>query len=196
MAKKKNNYVCGECGYKSSKWLGKCPECNSWDSFEEEIEMIGQSGIKAEKAVSYKLDELKVSNNYRYLSNFGEFDRVLGGGLVKGAVALLSGSPGVGKSTLLLQLLDNYAKHGKVLYVTGEESLEQVKSRSGRLKVKNSDIHVVSETELEKVEAFIKEEKPQTNKLAMNTTDFNCSRTIFFAKGLFLIDPAMRGDIL
>lgn len=137
MAKNKTVFVCNECGYESSKWLGKCPACNSWNSFFEQKIIEKKSGIK-EKNNSNNVP--KALNSYqgqecvRLQTGFGELDRVLGGGLVKGSLVLLGGEPGIGKSTLILQICDKIKGEGKVLYVSGEESAEQIKLRSDRLR--------------------------------------------------------------
>ena len=125
----KTIFVCNECGYESVKWLGKCPACNSWNTFfEQKIEKVTENGIKKIK----ERNEPKALNSYkgqevsRISTGFGELDRVLGGGIVKGSLILLGGEPGIGKSTLILELCDKIKGDGKVLYVSGEESAEQI----------------------------------------------------------------------
>ena len=143
MAKAKSIFVCSECGNESPKWLGKCPACNSWNTFyEQKIEKYTESN-KMEK----KLQNMpKPLNSYigqetnRLSTGFSELDRVLGGGLVKGSLILLGGEPGIGKSTLILQLCEKAKGEGKVLYVSGEESAEQIKFRADRLKINNDDL--------------------------------------------------------
>jgi DNA repair protein RadA/Sms len=127
MAKLKTVYICSDCGYESSKWLGKCPECGSWGTLEEEVSSASsKSSVKRKvskaKVVSFK--DVEVEKNYRYTTKFNEFDRVLGGGLVKGAVVLLTGNPGIGKSTLLLQAVDEYSQYGEVLRITGAGKIQ------------------------------------------------------------------------
>ncbi|MBO4413075.1 MAG: DNA repair protein RadA [Clostridia bacterium] len=157
----KTLYVCTECGYKSSKWMGKCPSCGAWSSFTEEVEetrpaankksasFSGYSGIQSPAVRLSELDEDSVS---RRTSGCGEIDRVLGGGIVSGSVILLSGEPGIGKSTLLMQLCDSIAAPGeKILYVSGEESPGQLKLRARRLSVKCEGLYIQTETEVENV---------------------------------------------
>ena len=134
--KNKVVFVCNECGYESAKWLGKCPSCNEWNSFVEE-KVIGNSKsneVKKEKAVVTKLDSVEKQEISRITTGFSELDRVLGGGFVKGSLTLLGGEPGIGKSTLILQICDKIKVNGTVLYVSGEESAEQIKIRADRLR--------------------------------------------------------------
>lgn len=159
MSKTKIKYVCGTCGFESLKWLGKCPSCNSWNSFSEEI-------VEAKKnltSVVSKNEVLKlatITSTYesRIKTNIGELDRVLGGGLTQGSVVLIGGDPGIGKSTLVLQAAQNI--EGNVLYVTGEESLHQIKLRAERLKVNSDSIFVLPETELEIILTKVDELNP------------------------------------
>lgn len=140
MAKNKTIFVCNECGYESSKWLGKCPACGSWNSFfEQKIVESKNSSLKAEKSsnnIPQKLNLYEAKETIRTSTGFEELDRVLGGGLVKGSLILLGGEPGIGKSTLILQLCDKVKGDGTVLYVSGEESAEQIKLRADRLRYK------------------------------------------------------------
>jgi len=160
MAKEKSCFTCSECAYKSPKWLGRCPECGAWSSFEEE--MMSKVKIHTKKNIKvYKFDEIEISSNYRYKTNFEEFDRVLGGGLVKGEIVLITGNPGVGKSTLLLQVLSEYAKKEKTLYISGEESTEQIKYRGKRLEIINPNMYLMAETEIETIKEYILSNKPQ-----------------------------------
>ncbi len=163
MAKEKKIYSCSECGFQTSKWLGKCPECGAWNSFEEEIEIKHTSkNIKSIDEIKiFTLDEIKITEDYRYKTEIKEFDRVLGGGIVKGQVILLTGNPGVGKSTLLLQILNEYSKYGEVLYISGEESIEQIKYRSERIGIKNKNLYIMAETEIETIYKYITEKKPK-----------------------------------
>ena len=166
MAKSKSIFICQQCGYESPKWLGKCPSCNSWNSFTEEIKEKNvpekiQVHINSDE-MPRKITEIKSGEKQRLSTGLNELDRVLGGGLVRGSLTLISGDPGIGKSTLLLQSASNIAtKYGKVLYVSGEESEEQIKIRGDRLGVKSDNLYIVSETNLDKAEAFINEIKPQ-----------------------------------
>ena len=138
--KNKTVFVCNECGYESGKWLGKCPACNSWNSFfEQKIVESKNSSLKAEKNlnnVPQKLNSYEAKETIRSSTGFDELDRVLGGGLVKGSLILLGGEPGIGKSTLILQICDKIKGDGQVLYVSGEESAEQIKLRADRLRYK------------------------------------------------------------
>jgi len=138
VAKNKTVFVCNECGYESSKWLGKCPACGSWNTFfEQKIVESKNSSLKAEKNtnnIPQRLDSYEAKETIRTSTGFDELDRVLGGGLVKGSLILLGGEPGIGKSTLILQLCDKVKGEGQVLYVSGEESAEQIKLRADRLR--------------------------------------------------------------
>lgn len=165
MAKSKTIYVCQECGYESPKWMGKCPECNNWNSFMEEIKADKE---KFKRAVTItgsskpqSIVNIKSSEKERYNTGINELNRVLGGGLVKGSLTLISGDPGIGKSTLLLQTASNIAeKYGKVLYVSGEESEEQIKMRGDRLKAVSENLYIVSETNIETIEVHINNINP------------------------------------
>lgn len=136
MAKTKTVFVCSSCGYESTKWLGKCPGCNEWNSFyEEKLAGNSSSKTKEKRVITPKpLNEVVGKDAVRTHTGIGELDRVLGGGLVKGSLVLVGGEPGIGKSTLILQLCDKMQGEGKVLYVSGEESAEQIKLRSDRLR--------------------------------------------------------------
>jgi DNA repair protein RadA/Sms len=149
----KTVYVCRECGYNSFKWLGKCPECGSWNSFDEEL--VADEKSKKSTTVytnrAEKLSELEPPTYLRTNTGMGELDRVLGGGLVDGSVVLLSGEPGIGKSTLLLQISSELARTRKVLYVSGEESKGQLKLRAERLKIVGDSLYLLTETATEAV---------------------------------------------
>lgn len=137
--KNKTVFVCNECGYEATKWLGKCPACNSWNSFFEQKVVETKNKEKnhdKEKVKPQKLDSYIAKETLRTSTGFEELDRVLGGGLVKGSLILLGGEPGIGKSTLILQICDKVQGEGKVLYVSGEESAEQIKLRADRLRNK------------------------------------------------------------
>ena len=144
MAKKNSTiFVCNSCGYESSKWLGKCPACGEWNSFfEEKVVTIQNSSGKEKtkpKSEVIKLNEVVKKETVRIKTGVGELDRVLGGGFVVGSLTLLGGEPGIGKSTLILQICDNVKVDGKILYVSGEESAEQIKLRADRLGIKNDN---------------------------------------------------------
>lgn len=161
MAKAKTIFVCSSCGYESAKWLGKCPACNEWNSFYEEKVVNSTSssssinGSRREKAVPKKLKEVEGIETSRTSTGIGELDRVLGGGLVKGSLVLVGGEPGIGKSTLILQLCDKVKGEGKVLYVSGEESAEQVKIRADRLNINNDDLMFLGETNIDNIQDAI-----------------------------------------
>lgn len=167
MAKVKSIYTCQQCGYESPRWLGKCPSCGEWNSFVEEIK-DNSANAKAKiiknilpENMPKSIKDIKSGEKERYKTNLKELDRVLGGGLVRGSLTLISGDPGIGKSTLLLQTANNIAKsYGKVLYVSGEESEEQIKIRGDRLGVHADNLYIVSETNLDTIEAYIDEINP------------------------------------
>ena len=165
MAKSKSVFVCSECGAQVPKWQGKCTNCGAWDSFIEEIidmspeKFAATPKIKKEsKAVS--LDEINTDKENRYKTGLDELDRVLGGGIVKGSLILLSGDPGIGKSTIILQMCEYLGKDLKVLYVSGEESKRQLKLRADRLQVTTKNLSVLTETDVETVNDYILETKP------------------------------------
>ena len=164
MAKAKTIFVCSECGNESPKWLGKCPACNSWNTFyEQKIEKYTEEN-KIEKKIN---NTPKPLNTYigqeanRTSTGYSELDRVLGGGLVKGSLILLGGEPGIGKSTLILQLCEKVQGEGKVLYVSGEESAEQIKLRADRLDVKSEELMFLGETDIDIVKEAISEMQPK-----------------------------------
>ena len=156
MAKSKTIFVCSECGNESTKWLGKCPACNSWNTFYEEkiIETKNKEKAKASN-IPQKLSSYEAKETLRTHTGFAELDRVLGGGLVKGSLVLLGGEPGIGKSTLILQICDKVKGEGQVLYVSGEESAEQIKLRADRLGINNEDILFLGETDIDIVNQAI-----------------------------------------
>ena len=141
MAKVKTSYVCSQCGYETSKWNGKCPNCGEWNTFEE-VELAVRAGGAKSKPTTVRdisdkivgIDDVDASyNEIRYATGLKELDRVLGGGLVKGSLVLLGGEPGIGKSTMLLQICQYLGKDHTILYVSGEESVRQIKLRANRL---------------------------------------------------------------
>ena len=160
--KEKTKYICSECGYNSLKWLGKCPNCDSWGTFEEEIDIKSTFRNVESKEVSIsKITEIEIEKEFRMVTPFEEFDRVLGGGLIKGEVVLITGSPGIGKSTFLLQLSQEYAKIGNVFYVSGEESPRQIKQRAERVNVESENLYILNDTNIEKIESVILKDKPK-----------------------------------
>ena len=162
MAKNQTVFVCSNCGNESPKWLGKCPACNSWNTFyEEKIVTSKVSGEK--KAVSAevkKLNNVEIEKYSRYKTGYEELDRVLGGGLVQGSLVLLGGEPGIGKSTLILQICDKIKVNGSVLYISGEESATQIKMRADRLNINNENILFLGETCIETIENTLESVKP------------------------------------
>jgi len=148
MAKKKQIYECQSCGYQSGKWLGKCPNCGEWDSFVEISKFTTLSTPTSNNKV-IKIDEVKEDEIERFSSGIDEFDRVLGGGIVPGSLVLIGGSPGVGKSTLMLKMASNSNK--KILYVAGEESPGQIKLRANRLGATNKELYLYPELILENI---------------------------------------------
>jgi len=169
MTKVKKLYVCGQCGYESAKWLGKCPDCGAWNTFSEEIraeeppKRAAAAALAAQSAPAEieRLDCIESGEEIRCVTGIDELDRVLGGGIVPGAVMLLSGDPGIGKSTLLLQLCGPLSKWMRVMYVTGEESARQIKMRALRLGVDGESLLICAATDLHRILAAIETEKPQ-----------------------------------
>jgi DNA repair protein RadA/Sms len=168
MTKAKTHFVCQSCGYQAPKWLGRCPGCQDWNTFVEERvidEKVPERdllGFEAE-AVPTAITEIVGEEKGRLQIGIGEFDRVLGGGIVLGSVVLVGGDPGIGKSTLLLQMMNHLASRGKkVLYISGEESLQQTKMRANRLGISSEHLFVVSETSLEKILQDIQTFRPFT----------------------------------
>ncbi|MDI3537973.1 MAG: hypothetical protein PWP30_2455, partial [Eubacteriaceae bacterium] len=166
MAKKKTIYVCQSCGYNAAKWMGKCPECGEWNSLVEETDF--SAGAKAsstrERGVYSKpksIQEITYSGENRIKTLNSELDRVLGGGIVPGGMILLGGDPGIGKSTLLLQVTESLGDQGqKVLYISGEESEQQLKMRGQRMKVKSDNILFLSEINIPYILKTIEEINP------------------------------------
>ena len=164
MAKAKTVYFCQECGYESSKWMGQCPGCRQWNTLvEEHIEKRPVSVEKQLAAVRpVSLPEIETKEEARFASGFPELDRVLGGGIVPGSLVLVGGDPGIGKSTLLLQVCRNLAEQRvDVLYISGEESLQQIKLRAQRVGQFSGSMRLLCETGLEVVSEVIRREKPQ-----------------------------------
>ena len=170
MAKVKTSFVCSNCGYETSKWNGKCPDCGEWNTFEEvELQVSARTGGKA-KSVTVKdvsdsilnINSVDASHNeIRYDTGMHELDRVLGGGLVKGSLVLLGGEPGIGKSTMLLQICQTMGDDHTILYVSGEESTRQIKLRANRLGVNNDNLYLLAENDAESICAAITKEKPE-----------------------------------
>ncbi len=159
---KDSTFFCSECGYESSKWQGQCPSCRAWNTFvEAPKEAKTKKRSAAVSSLPVLMKDIKTDDDERVLSGYKELDRVLGGGLVRGSLVLVGGDPGIGKSTLLLQACGRYIKGGQsVLYVSGEESLRQIKLRSDRLKDSDDMLSLLCETDLGIIEEQIKENKP------------------------------------
>lgn len=163
MAKLKTKYVCMECGYESPKWLGKCPECDQWNSLVEEVTQKTSSSIMTASPLSkpQKIQDISMDEDLRFSTGLDELDRVLGGGIVKGSMILVGGDPGIGKSTLLLQIANNISCKGlKVLYVSGEESVKQIKIRAKRMNTVSDNIYLLSENNMEYIEKTVLEINP------------------------------------
>lgn len=164
MAKTKQTYFCQECGFESTKWLGQCPSCKEWNTFVEEKIVVGagKHSVKAEAAAPTSILDVTTSEETRTGTGLKELDRVLGGGIVKGSLTLVGGDPGIGKSTLLLQVCRNMTNMDhKILYVSGEESLQQIKLRAQRLGGFTKDMFLLSETNLNAIEGTIQKMLPE-----------------------------------
>lgn len=183
--KSKSVFVCSNCEYETAKWLGKCPDCGEWNTFEEQIKQTepvkSRNGynLKPKSVTSYRLNEIENDNEVRYKTGMVELDRVLGGGIVKGSLVLLSGDPGIGKSTLLLQICNQLGKKLKILYVSGEESYSQIKLRAQRLKVCTDNLYILCETDVQAVCEHISSTTPDLvivdSIQTMNFTELNSS---------------------
>src|SRR5262249_46412576 len=164
MAKPRTHFVCQACGLQSAKWLGKCPDCGAWNSLVEEVETRddspGSRGASISDGRPVRLQDVVPASEARRRTDIKELDRVLGGGVVPGSLVLLGGDPGIGKSTLLLAALDRLARETPALYVSGEESLSQTKMRADRLQIGSPQLHLLAETDAEKVLAATEVLKP------------------------------------
>ena len=163
----KSVFVCKNCGYENPKWYGRCPHCGEWDTMEEEVRSTAPAAsrtaslsLNPKRGVTQKIKDIQADGEHRYKTGLKEFDRVLGGGIVKGSLVLLSGDPGIGKSTILLQVCEHLGEDLKILYVSGEESAHQIKLRADRLSVSTENLYVMSETDVEIIAETIKNEKP------------------------------------
>ncbi|MDP4092305.1 MAG: DNA repair protein RadA [Bacillota bacterium] len=175
MAKSKAVFVCQECGYETTGWLGKCPACNQWNTLVEESRIVGTSThtVTVASAEPVSLNEVEADNEERCSTGIREMDRVLGGGIVKGSLILVGGDPGIGKSTLLLQVCEKVNEGTKLLYVSGEESVKQIKIRADRLGIKNPGVQIVSETNFKAVESLLDKNRPQLAIIDSIQTMFN-----------------------
>ncbi len=167
----KTEFVCENCGYIASKWYGKCPQCSEWNTFSEREDIPVQTtkskktrnnnAVVTDKPKAARIKDISFLEKERIGTGIGEFDRVLGGGLVSGSVVLISGEPGIGKSTLLLQICRKVGDSGKVLYVTGEESSAQIKIRCRRLGVEHDEVYILSENNINNIIAEINVLQPE-----------------------------------
>ncbi|BCJ93463.1 DNA repair protein RadA [Anaerocolumna cellulosilytica] len=165
MAKAKTVFFCKECGFESAKWMGQCPGCKNWDTFVSEPVIKKTSGIRLATGLTAEpelLSKVSAEEEQRIITGIQELDRVLGGGIVIGSLVLVGGDPGIGKSTLLLQMCRELSGTGKkVLYISGEESLRQIKMRADRLGIFHGELFLLSETNLDQIEDIIKKQSPE-----------------------------------
>ena len=171
-------FFCQECGYESSKWMGQCPGCKEWNTFVEEAApkkgSLGKSRIAREKAVPVTLKEIELKEEERISTGIGELDRVLGGGIVAGSLMLVGGDPGIGKSTLLLQVCRNLSESDhQVMYISGEESLKQIKLRAQRIGEFKDSLTLLCETNLAEIEDVVRSKKPEIIVIDSIQTMFN-----------------------
>ncbi len=179
MAKLKTKYVCMECGCESPKWMGKCPECNQWNTLVEEVDTKtapASAPSLSNLSKPERMQDISIEEEMRLSTGLGELDRVLGGGIVKGSLILVGGDPGIGKSTLLLQLSDNIGKKGlKVLYVSGEESVKQIKIRAHRMSTDSANIYLQSENNMDYIQKTIEDINPDVLIIDSIQTVYNSS---------------------
>lgn len=163
-AKTKTVYVCSECGYESAKWIGRCNGCGAWNTMVEDIQVQSRTAAPVssalKRAAALSLSEISESDEHRFVTGISELDRVLGGGIVKGSVVLLSGDPGIGKSTILLQICSALQNGLNILYVSGEESAIQIKMRAKRIGVNSNNVSIMTETDVQSVCEYVMSEKP------------------------------------
>ena len=185
-SKIKSVYICSECGYESPKWYGKCPSCGEWNTMNEEIKDTSKAAQTATKrsisksyVTPYTINEISTEDEHRYDTGSKELNRVLGGGIVKGSLILLGGDPGIGKSTVLLQICQYMGNTLKILYVSGEESSRQLKLRAIRLGVDSQNLHVLPQTDVEIICEQIKTMRPDLVMIdsiqTMNLTELSSS---------------------
>ena len=167
MAKVKTVFACQECGYSTSKWLGKCPSCGQWNTLVEEVvedrkytNSFAKTTNSKVKSKPVQIKEIAVEDLPRFTAGSSEMDRVLGGGIIPGSLVLIVGDPGVGKSSLTLRVCSEVAEGRKVLYVSGEESARQIRMRADRLNALKDNLYVLAETNLERIEHFVNEQQP------------------------------------
>lgn len=175
-AKKKTVFFCQSCGYESSKWMGQCPGCKAWNSFVEEIVSAKavKTAQKGKMAEPVALKEISIQEENRICTGIKEFDRVLGGGIVQASMILVGGDPGIGKSTILLQVCQKLSAQGKnVLYISGEESLRQIKMRAERIGAFTDSLKLLCETNLEEIRSVIEQKKPDVVVIDSIQTMYN-----------------------
>ncbi len=163
MAKTKSVYICNQCGYESAKWYGCCPGCGEWNCMEEDIRTPTQQKAAAtpvKSVFAQTINEISSEDEIRFSTGLTELDRVLGGGIVKGSLVLLSGDPGIGKSTILLQICEYLGNNLRVLYISGEESARQIKLRAKRLGVSTDNLFIMCQTDVQSIVEYIKSDKP------------------------------------
>ena len=165
MAKVKTKYVCQQCGYETARYMGRCPECGNWESFVEERIIKDKLPISSSNFINNippaLIKDIALKHEIRISTDISEFDRVLGGGLVQGSIVLLAGDPGIGKSTLLLQTGGELSKkHKKILYISAEESVSQIKMRAERLKISSDNLYIYAQTDFENIKSRILELRP------------------------------------
>ena len=162
MSKDKTRFVCRECGYETTKWMGRCPSCQQWNTLIEEIIRGKEPSSVPEGGIPdvVGIDEVVTTGEERFITGIREADRVLGGGIVKGSLVLIAGDPGIGKSTLILQVCERISEKTNTLYISGEESISQIKLRADRMGIKNVNILLASETVFEKIEGLVEKNPP------------------------------------
>ena len=184
-SKLKSLYVCSQCGHECAKWYGKCPSCGEWNTFTEEVRetrKINAPSVQERRRPSSEpvpISQISTEDEQRYYTGSAELDRVLGGGIVKGSLVLLGGDPGIGKSTILLQVCSHLGKILKILYISGEESKRQIKLRAARLGVDSDNLYIMTETDIEIIADQIRNESPDLVMIdsiqTMNYKELNSS---------------------
>lgn len=163
LAKLRTMFVCSQCGYESAKWYGRCPSCGEWNCMNEEVaapESVRAANVPSGVTKAERIADISINDGHRYRTGIAEFDRVLGGGIVCGSLVLLGGDPGIGKSTIMLQICNHIARTERVLYVSGEESPRQIRLRADRLGVAGDNLSVMAQTDVQLICEYIREDKP------------------------------------
>ena len=183
MAKTKTMFFCTECGNETPKWLGRCPACGAWNTVverpapSESRKRGGAPAVSGTLRRPQALPDVEAADELRFHTGMDELDRVLGGGAVKGSLVLVGGAPGIGKSTLMLQICDNLCRFAKVLYVSGEESERQIKLRAQRLGIMGTDLYLYSETSLEEIISAVEAQRPDILIVDSIQTIYNSEST-------------------